>query len=213
MRPSWKQEEQFLQQHYRDIVLRYGDAPEGAQWSSKETQNKRFEILLEIAEIRNASILDFGCGTGGLLEYMNATGADSGIRYAGCDIVSEALIVAKKKYENQKDARFGFWNEFEGESFDYVFISGVFNNKMTNNREYYQDYLRMLWNHTNKGMAFNMMSAYVDYYDDGLFYEKPETVFSFVKKNLSQYVVLRNDYQIKPGVIPFEFVVYVYRKE
>ena len=109
--------------------------------------------------------------------------------------------------------RFGFFDDFKTEAFDYIFISGVFNNKIENNEGYYQDCLRILWERTRKGLAFNMMSAYVDYYDDDLFYEKPEKVFSFVKQNLSPYVVLRNDYQVKPGVIPFEFVVYVYRKD
>ena len=209
----WEKAIESLRAHYRDAVLRYGDAPEGAQWSSKDSQNKRFEILLDIAEMKNVSVLDFGCGTGAMLEYMNARGGDSSIRYTGCDILQEALDIAKQKYANQKNVRFGFFDDFKTEAFDYIFISGVFNNKIENNEGYYQDYLRILWERTRKGLAFNMMSAYVDYYDDDLFYEKPEKVFSFVKQNLSPYVVLRNDYQVKPGVIPFEFAVYVYRKD
>lgn len=210
---SWEKEIESLRTHYREAVLRYGDAPESAQWSSRDSQNKRFEILLDIAEIKGASVLDFGCGTGAMLEYMNEHGIGADIRYTGCDILQEALDIAQKKYINQANARFGFFDDFMTESFDYIFISGVFNNKMQNNEGYYQDYLRILWERTTKGLAFNMMSAYVDYYDDGLFYEKPEKAFSFVKQNLSPYVVLRNDYQVKPGVIPFEFAVYIYRKD
>lgn len=210
---DWEKEKEELQKYYRKAVLRYGDAPESSHWSSKESQNKRFEILLGIAEMKDVSVLDFGCGTGAMLEYMNTQINGETIYYTGCDILSEALDIAKKKYANQKNARFGFFDEFKTELFDYIFVSGVFNNKMQDNEGYYQDYLYQLWKQTRKGLAFNMMSCYVDYYDDELFYEKPEKVFSFVKKNLSPYVVLRNDYQVKPGVIPFEFAIYVYRKD
>jgi hypothetical protein len=64
---------------------------------------------------------------------------------------------------------------------------------------------------TRLGLAFNMMSAYVDYQDPGLFYEYPENVFGFLKKEITPYVALRNDYEVKPGVVPFDFTVYAYR--
>jgi hypothetical protein len=51
----------------------------------------------------------------------------------------------------------------------------------------------------------------VDYFDDGLFYEYPEMVFKFAKTHLSQRVSIRNEYQLKPGVLPFEFTTYIYR--
>ena len=203
--------EQLLQSHYKKAILKHGDTPEGAQWSSKETQEKRFEILLDIEDIKGSSVLDFGCGTGAMLDYLNKRALAT--RYTGCDIVEEALQIAKKKFAMLPKARFGFFEEFSADVFDYTFVSGVFNNKVEDNKAYYQNYLKSLWERTKKGLAFNMMSYYVDYYDDELFYEKPENVFSFVKDNLSPFVVLRNDYQVKQGIIPFEFTVYVYRKE
>lgn len=63
-----------------------------------------------------------------------------------------------------------------------------------------------------KGIAFNMMSSYVDYFDEALFYESPGQVFDFLKSNISPYITIRNDYLVKPEVkVPFEFAVYVYR--
>lgn len=209
---KWEKEEKKLQDFYREAILKFGDSAEGAHWSSKDSQNKRFEILLNIAPMKNLSILDFGCGSGAMLDYINSRKDFSNISYTGCDILPEALEIAGKKYKGLPNVRWGEFKDFSDEMFDYILVSGVFNTKMDNNEEYYQDYLKKLWKHASKGLAFNMMSSYVDYYDSELFYEKPEKVFAFVKNNLSPYVVLRNDYQVKPGTVPFEFAVYVYRK-
>ena len=46
-------------------------------------------------------------------------------------------------------------------------------------------------------MAFNNLSYYVDYYDKGLYYVKPEKIFELCKKNISLKVKIRHDYQIK----------------
>jgi len=52
------------------------------------------------------------------------------------------------------------------------------------------------------------MSTYVDYQDAGLFYEPPERAFRFVKKELTPFVHLRHDYEVKPRIVPFEFAIY-----
>ena len=36
--------------------------------------------------------------------------------------------------------------------------------------------------------------------------------FSFVKNEVTPYVTLRHDYEVKPGVIPFEFIIYAYHR-
>ena len=198
---------ELLKKHYLEQFKQYGDSAQGVQWSDVQTQEKRFEILLEIGCQEGDSLLDFGCGTGHLFEYLNKN--NTKLNYTGVDILDEFLTTAKNKYP---EAKFGQLIEFEKEKFDYIIISGVFNNKMDDNVGYYQEQLKKLFPMVNKGIAFNMMSAYVDYFDENLFYEKPENVFQFIKKEISPFVTIRNDYQIKPGVIPFEFCTYVYKK-
>ena len=72
--------------------------------------------------------------------------------------------------------------------------------------------LKKIFKSTNNVLVFNNLSNYVDYKDKNLFYIRPEKVFSFCKRNLSNYVILRNEYQIKKRVIPFEFTTYVFKK-
>lgn len=196
-----------LQQHYRNLFNQYGDSFKAAQWADETSQEKRFKILIEIADIRNSSILDFGCGTGHLATYLKKLGIP--VEYTGVDIVKELIDCAKEKHT---DHSFYLSEELVTQQYDYIFISGVFNNKLLNNRDFYKKQLIKLLPYAKKGIAFNMLSHYVDYYDDNLFYEKPESVFGFIKKEISPFVVLRNDYEIKKGVLPYEFTTYIYIK-
>ncbi len=196
-----------LRSHYRNLFSKYGDSAESAQYRDRRSQEKRFEILIEIANIDGSKILDFGCGTAHLASFLNAKGMH--VDYTGVDIVDELLECAKRKHP---EAKFCTLDEALQDTYDYVFVSGVFNNVMKNNETFYKETVKQLFHVAKKGMAFNMMSSYVDYYDPELFYEKPENVFQFIKEEVSPFVTIRNDYQIRDGVIPFEFAVYVYKR-
>ena len=69
----------------------------------------------------------------------------------------------------------------------------------------------MVLEKTNKAIAFNNLSSYVDYKDKILYYEDPEKIFRFCKSELSPFVSIRHDYQIKTKKIPYEFTTYVYK--
>jgi SAM-dependent methyltransferase len=196
-----------LAKHYRDLLLKHGDSPEASQYSSRETQEKRFEILLQIGNLEGKKILDFGCGTGHLATYIKQKGIN--VIYTGVDIVEDLFEVARQKHPEHVFCKF---SDIADKKFDYVLISGVFNNKVDDNRDFYQRTIKQCFSMVLEGLAFNMMSYYVEFYDPDLFYEKPEFVFEFLKKNVSPYITLRNDFQVKDGVIPFEFAAYVYRK-
>jgi len=195
-----------LQSHYKNLFIQHGDSAEAVQYTSRESQEKRFKFLVEVGDLNGKSILDFGCGTGQLYAYLQAQGIS--VNYHGVEIVDEFIELCQSKYPSQ---RFGKLDDFEGKTFDYIFVSGVFNNLTKNNREFYHLTLKKLFEMTRLGLSFNMMSAYVDYQDPGLFYEYPENIFSFLKKEITPYVTLRNDYEVKTGVIPFDFTVYAYR--
>lgn len=193
--------------HYRALLHKYGDSAESAQYSNRESQERRFEYLIQIGPLEGMRVLDFGCGTAHLAAYFKTKKIH--VNYTGVDIVDEFLPVACAKHPEH---RFGQLEDFLGERFDYVFVSGVFNNRRRNNRRFYQECVRILFDRCDHGLAFNMMSTYVDYTDKNLFYESPERAFSFVKKEITPFVILRHDYQVKPGVIPFEFIIYAYRR-
>jgi SAM-dependent methyltransferase len=198
---------QELSEHYRQLLLRHGDTAEAAQWGDRLTQEKRFAILVEIANLSQSRILDFGCGTGHLATYLKAKNIH--LNYTGVDLVEEALVIARNKHPEH---HFCDPKDLPNDAIDYVLISGVFNNKIADNRSFYQETIAHYFSLAQKGLAFNMLSSYVDYREPDLFYEYPEEVFKFLKTQISPYVTIRNDYQIKDNIIPFEFTAYLYRK-
>lgn len=191
-----------LRDHYHALLQRHGDTAEAAQYSSRESQERRFLQLMRIGDLRGSRVLDFGCGTGHLATFLRDRGI--GVAYTGVDVVEELLNVGRAKHPQH---RFGQLADFAGESFDYVLVSGVYNNRRSDNRLFWQSSVRELFALCDRGLAFNMMSAYVDFEDSNLFYEKPETAFAFVKQELTPFVNLLHDYEVKPGVIPFEFCI------
>lgn len=202
----------LLRQHYSRLLKEHGDSPQGVQWTDRQTQELRMAILTEIGDLRSAKVLDFGCGTGHLLAFMQRHLAFTG-EYVGYDLSAEMIATAQKKFPGARFEQRDILAEGVPEDFDFVLISGVFNNRIGDNWGLMTSILRCLFPHTRKGLAFNALSTYVDFFDPGLFYVSPEKVFRFCKEQLSPCVCLRHDYLIKPGIIPFEFTIYVYRTE
>lgn len=209
---SLKEDLARLGDHYSGLVRAHGDDPRSAQQTDRETQERRMEILTGIGNLRQAKIFDFGCGTGHLLTFLKSHCQYTG-EYVGCDLTEEILRVARNCHPQAKFIRRDVLADGVGEDVDYALVSGTFNNRIGDNWVFLTTALRSLFANVRQGLAFNLLSIYVDYFDDGLYYADPEAVFRFCKENLSTRVMLRHDYQIKAGVLPYEFTVYVYRDD
>lgn len=167
------------------------------------------EILAEIGDLRTAKILDFGCGTGHLLDFLRRRIRYSG-EYVGYDLSSDMIALATRKFP---DARFETRDVLDSglaEDFDYVLISGVFHILVENSWDLLTETLRCLFTRTRRAIAFNAMSTYVDRFDRGQFYVSPIRIFQFCKEQLSPCVAVRHDYMLRPGTVPYEFTVYIY---
>lgn len=206
-----------LKKYYEELFIEFGNSYKTAQQSSRKTQEKRISILVDnIKFTNNTKVLDFGCGTAHLYRYLLKNKKFNG-HYTGIDIAENIIKFNKKKYLNKKKINFFCENiltkkNLKPLTYDYIFVSGTFNNKINNNWNFMKKSLEKLFFMTKKALVFNNLSTYVDYYEKNLFYIKPEKVFNFCKMNLSKFVEIRHDYQIKEKVIPFEFTTYVYKK-
>lgn len=202
-----------LAQHYSALLQKHGDSPLAAQYPDRTTQEKRFEVLSEFGIPATAKILDFGCGLGDMLGYLRTQRGFQG-EYVGYDLSGDIIERARAKYSADTNARFEQRDIFEQpprEDFDYVWICGTFNIRCSDSEAYVRDALRILFACARRGMTFNLMSTYVDFFAPDLYYADPDAIFRFCKEELSPCVTLRHDYMLKPGVVPYEFAVYVHR--
>src|SRR5687768_8373735 len=107
-----------LSKHYSGLVKRHGDAPESAQYADRETQERRMAVLCETGVTKDSKLLDFGCGTGQLLSFLQRSLGYHG-EYVGYDISPEAIELARSTHPT---GRFEVRNILEQpaeESFDY----------------------------------------------------------------------------------------------
>lgn len=203
--------DESLKKHYQKLFQEHGNSSASVQYSDSVSQYKRFEILAGISAEIN-SMIDVGCGLAHLYDYMKSKGYSG--KYLGLDFVPEFIEADKKNYTSDANAAFQVFdiiNDSFPASYEYILLSGVFNNKMPNNKEFMLNAITKMFAASTKGIAFNAMSTYVDFQADNLYYTDPLEVFDFCKRNLTKKVTLRHDYLVKENSIPFEYAMYLYK--
>lgn len=189
---------------YEKKLDEYGIDPRAMGWRDKQQQYMRFAILSQIGNLNNHSVLDIGCGFGDFFDFL--TQKKIKIEYTGYDISSKLIRIAKRKYPRGTFKVKDISVENPHKKFDYVISSGIFNYKLSDNKDFLKQMLRKSFEFCNMGVAFNMISSYVDYQDKHLYYFSPEEIFTFAK-SLTKRTLLRHDY------MPYEFTIYLYKRE
>jgi SAM-dependent methyltransferase len=193
--------------YYSNKVKQFGATPSGVDWNSIESQETRYEILLKVMneQLPGISLLDFGCGYGGLLEYCLKKKLQ--VAYTGYDI-SESMIEAAQKKFNAID-NIVWTTEIPSHKYDFVVASGIFNVRLNTSETDWHSYMIETINKMNalsiKGFSFNVLTSYADveYMKDYLYYANPTLLFDYCKKQFSKNVALLHDYNL------YEFTIIV----
>jgi hypothetical protein len=91
------------------------------------------------------------------------------------------------------------------EDFDYIFLCGVFNNRVEGVTDTLKNVISRLFKHTTRGLAFTALSSYTPEKDIELNYISPEEILSFVMEKLTPFVALRHER------IPYDFTMFLYK--
>ena len=174
-------------------------------WGSISSQNKRFEILTQIGDLNDKSILDVGCGLGALLEYLNKNYPS--FNYCGSDVNLKMIKGASDRHPNSEFIKTDIVSqstELRKRKFDYVFLSGALNLSEDNHLEYIQKIMSSMYAMSISGVALNFLSIFSDYFSPGEYYANPETILK-IAFSLTSKVVLRHDY------MSHDFSIYLYK--
>ncbi len=188
---------------YTERFHRFGGTVEALGSGTDEHQAIRYRVLSEIGDLGGRQVLDVGCGLGGFYEYCRHM--QQPMTYTGVDIVPVFIEEAARRHPGAEFRLLDILDAPGDLEVDYVVSSQAFNNRLqsTDNWELVKDVLAKCFRIARKGVAFDMMSSYVDFREDRLYYFDPKKVFDFCK-SLSKRVMLRHDYPL------FEFCVYLY---
>tara|TARA_B100000768_G_C11282719_1_gene379641 strand:+ start:593 stop:1213 length:621 start_codon:yes stop_codon:yes gene_type:complete len=198
---------------YKDLYKKFGVSPNSVKARNVKQQNLRFKHLVNLIEIKkNDKILDIGCGLGDLSYYLKKNKINC--NYLGIDFVEEFIYAATTLYGNNKTKFLKLdinKNKFP-KNYDWLILSGIFNDRTKNSEKIMYKIIKKMFLSSKKGIVFNGLTKYVDYEDKELFYSYPDQILKFCIKNLSKYVVLKTNYQLKKNIIPFEYSIAVFKK-
>ncbi len=200
---------------YKDLYLKHGSSAPAVKARTYSQQKLRFKYLIDCAEIdSHDSVLDIGSGLGDLLRFIRKKHLKC--NYTGIDFLDDFVNVANKKYNKDKNSKFIKFNILKqkiSKKYDWVLLSGMFNDKYKNSEKDMIKVITKMFQACKKGIVFNSLSKYVDYEDKKLFYSYPDKIFKYCIKNFSNYIVLKTDYQLKKGIIPFEYTMCVKKND
>jgi len=189
--------------HYQSLLAQHGESHRSLGWGSRESQQKRFEILAGIGMAAGDRVLDVGCGLADLNAWLIEH--RPGVGYSGIDFTPGMIEKAQARFPNAKILNKTVFDlDLSIASFDYLVASGIFFLLREKPRQCMESAIVQMFNFATKGIAFNSLSAWAKDKVQGEFYAEPTDVITFCKK-LSPYVVFRHDYH------PADFTVYVYR--
>ncbi len=165
-----------IKTYYEDNMAK--DLPEYGilGWESERAQQLRFDVLLDKVELEGKRLLDVGCGTGNLLEYISSKGIR--VKYTGVDILDKMI---EKAVSKQLDAEFMLVdifkeNTFSPDSFDVVYTSGIFNLNLGNNKEFLRNALKLFFSLSCGTVVFNLLHIASPDREDKYFYFHPDEV-------------------------------------
>jgi len=191
---------------YTETVTQHGETARGVDWNSPQSQQLRLEKLLEVVRgPAPATILDYGCGYGALVDLLRARGTP--FRYLGFDISEEMIARARRRHPDE-DCTFGTDLVQLGAA-DYAVASGVLNVKLGTPESEWEPYVASVLDElhrvSRRGFAFNALTSYSDLERRrlDLYYADPCAYFDLCKRRFSKQVALLHDYGL------YEFTILV----
>ncbi|MDB5282326.1 MAG: Methyltransferase type 12, partial [Bacteroidota bacterium] len=189
--------------HYENCFDKHGDSHLGMDWPKEDDANTRYQVMLDVSKfaktsLKSFSLLDFGCGTAHLQEYILKHNIE-GVNYSGLDLSEKFVNVCRQKFPTLKFYQADLLENPEAlGSFDYIVMNGVFTEKrelsFDEMFEYFQKLVTAAFAKANVGIAFNVMSKAVDWEREDLFHMPTDLLIQFVTKKLSRNFIIRNDY-------------------
>ena len=191
---------------YSSLLQKYGDSYLSLNWGSKVSQHLRFKVLSEIGLNPGDSILDVGCGLGDLYEWLKLNDID--IEYSGVDITPAMIDFARKRFPNVNFIEGNGCNAFEdlNKRFDFILASGIFAHRQKNPVGFLKDSIKDMFKISNKGIAFNCLSAWREEKDVDEFYADPVEILNYCR-SISNRIIFRHDYHSG------DFTIYLYKMD
>jgi len=197
---------------YLNNFLMNKDDSLGTFQNNRVTQYMRFKHIIDpFKEILNEKITfhDFGCGCCDMYEYIKFNKIK--LIYSGTEIIQEMIDYAKFKYPGIELYNRDVLTENIEDKYDIVVFSGglYLPGKVPQNEwiEFVYAIINKMWEMSNIGISFNLLTTYSDYKNNHLFYVDPTEMFNYCVNNFSRFVKLDHTYPL------YEWTISVFKQD
>jgi len=202
-----------LHNHYKNRFEEFGPTSKGVDWGKEEDVALRYAQMLKVIlpdSNRNSetvSLLDIGCGYGGLYLYAKEKGL--ALNYTGIDVAENMISYAKGRFP---DAEFICQNIFEfnpNDEFDYVVCNGILTQKLSASildmDKFSNELISKMFKLCKKGIAFNVMTTKVNFMVNNLYYKNPVELFAYCLNEYTTKIKVDHAYPL------YEYTIYLYK--
>lgn len=183
----------------------HGDDPRALNIGDSEKYRRQHAVHAAVGNLDGSTVLDIGCGLGYFYDYLRER--YSNIRYIGYDVVEPFIAANRKKFPEANFKLVDISRDPIVDNCDYAVMCQVFNNRYKDADNF--DILRLAMEKSfaqaRKAISIDMLSTYVSYRDDNLYYFSPEKVFS-IAKELTPLVSLLH------GYLPHHFTIQLFKE-
>lgn len=138
-------------------IEEYGaGSAEALGWKNADSQRLRFDVLAKIGDLNDCTVLDVGCGHGGLRAHLGKLYPR--LIYSGIDQMESFLQVAAERYRDAPDTKFylGDFSTAVLPVVDYVLACGALGYR-SSNPDFVLHTITRLYASCRRGLGFNLL--------------------------------------------------------
>lgn len=200
-----------LKEHYEGTFRANGPTSQGVDWGVDASQLElRYEKMLAVisqSSDRAPSLLDVGCGFGGLLDYARSKGIK--LEYTGIDVAENMIQWAQERFPDTKFVCGDVLDVEFDRRFDYVICNGILTQKLdvsgSSMDQFAARLIKRMYELCERGVAFNVMTTKVNFFSNNLYYRNPVELFAWCFSEITPLIRLDHAYPL------YEYTLYLYR--
>lgn len=189
---------------YQEKYKKYGLDPRSLCWHQKGAAHQRFRQMWAEIDFNGKSVLDVGCGFGEMGKFLSKRYKN--VKYTGVDIVPEFIKEAKTLLPEGKFEVGDYFKNPLKVKYDVVLASGTLNSNVDDNMGYRRNAIRVMFEHTKKVLAFNMLGGHPPPKNDpksNVWFADSLEILDYCM-SITRRVVLRANYH------PTDFTIFMY---
>lgn len=204
---------QDLAEHYGQKFEEHGATPRGVDWGSEADLKIRYDKMLEVipAELKTAglSLLDVGCGYGGLLAHAREKGFQ--IQYTGIDAASNLVDAGRMQHPESQWIHGDVLTLNSEPTYDFVACNGILTQKLHTSQDamdaYANTLAKKLFAICRRGVAFNVMSTHVNFTKDNLYHRDPAEFLGYCLREITWDAKLDHSYPL------YEYTIFLFHEQ